>query len=148
MELGMRTGLCIGLLLTLSILTACSSGAAGGSNVTSSSNSTPTISSIQVSPASMAIGVGRSQQFQASAHMSDGSTKDVTSSVNWGSSDSSIASISGAGIATASGAGSVTITAQAGSLTATAVLTVTAAAANLSSITISPTASSIPVNTS
>lgn len=127
-----------------SILTGCSAGNGSGSNI---SRSVPAVSSIQVSPASTSIGVGSNQQFKATAHMSDGSSQDITSSVQWGTSDPSIASISNAGVATGSAAGEVTITAQSGSMTSSATLTVSEAAANLSSIVISPASASMPVNT-
>ncbi|HEX4783190.1 MAG TPA: Ig-like domain-containing protein [Candidatus Sulfotelmatobacter sp.] len=106
------------------------------------------MSSIQVSPASMSIGMGAQQQFTATAQLSDGSTKDMTSSVQWSSSDSNIASIAAGGTASGSAAGTVTITAQSGTLQATATLKVSSAASNLASIAISPAASSVAVNTS
>ena len=37
--------------------------------------------------------MGATQQFNATAHLSDGSTKDVTSSAQWSSSDSNIANV-------------------------------------------------------
>jgi len=64
------------------------------------------------------------------------------------SSDSNIASVSAGGIATGSASGTVTIKATSGSVESNASLTITAAAANLVSISLSPAASSIPVNTS
>src|SRR6266496_1325532 len=139
----MKNALCAGLFLVLATLTGCSG---GGSQSNNPSN--PTISSIQVAPTSMSIGTGVSQQFTATAHMSDGTTKDVSSLVQWSSSDSSIASVTSSGKATASAPGTVNITAQSASLTSTATLTVSGAAVNLSSIVISPAASSMPVNTS
>jgi uncharacterized protein YjdB len=146
----MKTVTCTALLLMLAFLSGCGSKSGGSNSSTSntSGGSTPTVTSIQVSPGSMAIGVGANQQFKAMGHLSDGTSQDMTGTVQWGSSDSSIASISATGIATGSAAGSVTITAQSGSMQSTATLTVSAAAANLTSISISPAASSIPVNTS
>jgi len=92
--------------------------------------------------------MGSTQQFTATAFLSDKTTKDITSSAQWGSSDSTIASINAAGVATGSASGTVTITAKSGTLQGGATLNVTAAAANLTSIVISPAASSMPVNTS
>jgi uncharacterized protein YjdB len=106
------------------------------------------MTSVQVSPASVAIGVGDTQPFTATAHYSDGSSKDITSSAQWMSSDSNIASITSSGVATGSTSGNVTITAKSGTLQSSGSLKVTAAAANLASITLSPLASSVPVNTS
>jgi trimeric autotransporter adhesin len=132
------------LLFVLAMMAGCSSG--GGSQ--SSTSSSPTVSSMQVSPTLISIGMGAQQQFTATAHLSDGSTKDVTSSVQWNSSDSNIASIATGGTATGSAPGTVTITAQSGTLQAIATLKVSAAAANLASITVSSAASSMAVNTS
>jgi len=92
--------------------------------------------------------MGAQQQFAATAHLSDGTTSDVTSSVQWSSSDSNIASIAGGGTATGSAPGTATITAQSGTLQASATLTVSAAAGNLVAIAISPAATSMAVNTS
>jgi uncharacterized protein YjdB len=96
----------------------------------------------------MSIGTGGAQQFTATAHFSNGTTKDVTGSAQWSSSDSNVASVTIAGIASGATAGTVTITAQYNSMPGTALLKVTAAAANLSSITVSPATTSIPVNSS
>lgn len=143
----MRSMCAFAALLTISVLMACSNGS-GGSNSGGNNNGAPTVSSIQVSPNSMSIGMGAQQQFHATAHLSDGSSQDVTSSAQWSSSDSNIANVSAGGVATGSASGTVTIKAQSGSLSSNATLTITAAAANLVSIAISPAASSMPVNTS
>jgi uncharacterized protein YjdB len=95
----------------------------------------------------MSIGTGGNQQFTATGQYSDGSSKDVTSSVQWSSSDSNIASVSSAGLATGSTAGTVTIIAVSGVMQSTATLTVSTAGANLTSIVISPATSSMAVNT-
>jgi uncharacterized protein YjdB len=72
----------------------------------------------------------------------------MTSLVEWSSSDAAVASVSTSGLASAVTSGVVIITAQSGSLQGTASLKVNSAAANLTSITVSPAALSIPVNTS
>jgi uncharacterized protein YjdB len=135
-------------MVAFATLTGCSGGGSSSTNSSSSSSGGAVASSIQVAPQSMSIGAGATQQFKATAQMSDGSTKDVTTSVQWNSSDSTIASISTNGMATGSNSGTVTITAVSGTLKSSASLTVTSAAANLTSIAISPAASSIAVHTS
>ncbi|HEY4053805.1 MAG TPA: Ig-like domain-containing protein [Terriglobales bacterium] len=142
----MRTLSSVATTLIICLLTACS----GGGGTHSGGFGTPAagVTSIQVSPTSISIGMGAQQQFHASAHLSDGTSQDITSSATWRSSDSNIASVNAAGIATGSGSGTVTIKAQSGSMTSSGSLTVTAAAANLVSIAIAPAASSMPVNTS
>jgi len=143
----MKKALCAALCLIAATLTGCAG--AGGSNGSGSSSSSnqATVSSIQVAPSSMSIGAGAGQQFTATAHMSDGTSKDVTATVQWSSSDSNIASVSNGGMATGSAPGKVTITALSGSLKSTAALTVSSAAVNLSSIVVTPAASSMPVHT-
>jgi uncharacterized protein YjdB len=97
----------------------------------------------------MSIGTGSVQQFTATAHLSDGTSKDITSTVLWDSSDANIATISSGGMATGFGPGTVSITAQSSiSLKSSATLTVSGAEVNLSSIVVSPAASSLPVNSS
>src|SRR5438034_1401614 len=141
----MKKALCGVLLAAVSMLIGCGG---GGSQSNNNSSVQPSVSSIQVAPSSMSIGTGAGQQFSATAHMSDGTTKDVTATVQWSSSDSNIASISAAGMATGSAPGTVTITAQSGTMKPTATLTVSSAIVNLSSIVVSPAASSVPINTS
>lgn len=74
--------------------------------------------SIAVTPTSASIIAGSTQQFTATGTYSDGSTKDLTTSANWVSADTSIATISNVsgfqGLATASflNIGSIAITAD------------------------------------
>ena len=122
----------------------------GGNNGSGPQNPspTPTINSISITPGSTSIAIGSNQQFAATAHLSDNTTKDVTSSVQWSSSDSAIAAVSGAGLASASAAGTVTIIATNGTVQGTASLKITTAANNLVSINLSPISFSMPVHTS
>lgn len=136
----MKTALCCALTFLLA-LTGCSTGKG-------SSSASPTITSVQVAPANMSIGINGKQQFTATAHFSDGTTQDVTSTAQWSSSDSTVASITAAGVATGSSLGSATITAASSSVQGSASLKVASAAVNLVSIALSPSASSLPVNTS
>jgi uncharacterized protein YjdB len=108
----------------------------------------PSLTSLQVSPGSASIVPGASQQFTATGKYSDGSSKDLTASAQWNTSDSSIASLAGAGKVLAMGAGTVTVSATSGKFQSSATLQVTSAAANLASIAIAPAGSSLPVNTS
>ncbi len=144
----MKVVSCIAILFLASLNWGCGGGASGTNSQSQNSTTPPTVSSLEISPASTSIGMGSSQQFVATAHLSDGTTKDMSSSVTWSSSDASVASISGGGLASASAAGTVTIGAQSGTIHGSATLAVTAAAVNLTSITISPAASSMPVHTS
>jgi len=141
---------CILLVLLATINTGCGGGASSQTQTPPppSPQSQPSISSLHISPSSMSIGTGATQQFKATAQLSNGFLKDVTSAVQWSSTDATVASISATGLANASSSGSVTITATSGTVTATATLNVNVAATNLVSIAIAPAASSMPVNTS
>jgi len=111
--------------------------------------SSPTVTSITVSPSPAALITGTSQntqQFKATGNLSDGTTNDLTRLVVWSSSNTSAATIqSNTGMATAAGDGVTTITATYGSgssaPTASAVLTV-----NLGSVTVTPPNPSILVS--
>ena len=109
-----------------------------------------TLQSISVTPATPSIPNGKAQQFTATGTYSDNSTQDITQSVTWASSDTSIATISNAsgssGLAQAANTGNVTISATSGSLSGTAKLTVTAAV--LQSIAVTPATASIAKGTS
>ncbi len=130
----MKTAFLIVALFCLALLLACSGGTSSGS---SGSPSTPSLASLQLTPSSMSIAPGGTQQFKATGKFSDGSTKDITSSVQWSSSDSNIASVS-AGLATGKGIGSATISAQSGTIKATATLKVTSSPPSLVSIQVTP----------
>jgi len=65
---------------------------------------------------SVSIGTGATQQFVATAHLSDGTTSDMSSSVTWSSSDASVAGVSTKGLANGAAVGTVTISAQMGSI--------------------------------
>jgi uncharacterized protein YjdB len=102
---------------------------------------------LRLSPGSTSIAAGAAQPFTASGTFSDGTSKDVTSSVQWSSSDTNVASVSSTGMASGVAIGVVTITAQSGTVHATATLNVTNATANLTAIAVSPATASIPANT-
>ena len=117
------------ILLCLSLLTACGGGSfapgVGG-----------LLRSIQIAPSQPSIPLGLNQQFTATAHLRDGSTKDITSSAVWASSNTGVAAISGPGFATSRATGSATISATLSGVAGSGTLTVTPAV--LVSITITP----------
>ena len=108
--------------------------------VTGSTNltvSTATISSIAVAPANPVIAAGTTQDFQAVASLSDGTTQDVTTSVTWTSEETSTATIiENTGVASGVAKGQSRITATLGEKSGAAVLTVTDAI--LTSLAIDP----------
>ena len=144
----LRRHLATALVLSfILLLLACSGG--GGSNSGGSNNVTPTtpsLSSLQISPGASSLATGGSQQFTVTGKYSDGSSKDLTTSAQWTSSDTSVVSVA-AGKATAIANGIVTVTATSGTMKSSATVAVTNAASNLTGLTVSPAASSLPVNT-
>jgi hypothetical protein len=70
------------------------------------------LTSLSVSPNPTTVNLGDTAQFTATAVYSDGSANDVTGSVEWGSTDSRVASVSHNGVAAASAIGTVAIEAS------------------------------------
>ena len=97
--------------------------------------------SLAVTPTNPSIAIGTQQQFTAIGTYKDGSKKDLSSSVTWTPSASSVATVSRSGVATARAAGSATIRAALGEINNTVVVTVTLA--TLVSIAVTPTSASI-----
>jgi trimeric autotransporter adhesin len=95
---------------------------------------------IDVTPPNPSIANGTHQQFAATGIYSDGTTQDLTGTVTWSSSNTSVATISNAagsrGLAASVAAGSTTIQATSGSISGYAALTITPA--TLVSIAITP----------
>lgn len=83
------------------------------------------LESITISPSTASSPLGATQQFTALGSFSDGGTQNLTASVTWSSSNTSVATIKTSGLATGKGIGTATITAKSGSTTATAELKVT-----------------------
>ncbi len=82
------------------------------------------LNSIAVTPAAISVPEGQTQQFTATGTYTDGSKKDITSTVIWMSSDNDTATINAAGLATAHSQGAADITAKLGVTSPAAVLTV------------------------
>jgi uncharacterized protein YjdB len=84
---------------------------AGVSGTATLNVSNATLTSIDVTPTSAAISAGQTQQFNATANFSDGSTVNVTSQAAWSSGNVNIATVNAVGLATGLAQGSTTITA-------------------------------------
>lgn len=122
------------IFVCLSIFSACG----GGSFGPGVGGAPPPLElvSIAVTPADPVLLLGTVQQFTATGTFSDRSVKDITGSVTWSSSSSTVASITGGGLATASALGSVTVSATSSSVVGNTTADVQSAI--LSSITIQP----------
>ena len=110
----------------------------------------PTLTSLAVLPTTASVIEGHTQQINATGTYNDGSTKDLTGSATWTTSDSTVATVSGGGLVTAAATianppGTATITAASGTLTATTTITVNTGpllSIALTASTLSPTAGS------
>ena len=101
----------------------------GGSSTYASSTSATlvqsvlSITSIAVTPASLSLSIGATQQLVATATYSDGSHGNINSSAAWSSSDATVATVSTAGVATGVAEGAATIQAAVGSVIGSASIT-------------------------
>lgn len=96
-----------------------------------------TIVSITLSPASAQIIPAGTQQYSATATYGNNTTGDVTTSVTWVSSQTSVATISASGLATGVGPGTSNITAKSGTVTSSA-SPLTVSSKTISTIALTP----------
>ena len=140
--IGVNTGLATGISAGTSQITATL-----GSITSPSDNLTVvksvTLQSIAVAPSNPSINKSQTQQFTATGTYSDGSTKDITTSVTWASSNTAVATIgANIGLATGLSAGTSQITAALGSITSSSG-NLTVAAITLQSIAVAPSNPSV-----
>ena len=127
------------------LLAACGGSSGGTSPTQPTVNSTSTLSSISVTPASMSVPAGLTQQFTATGLYSDGSKQDLSKTVTWSSANTQVATIDAAGLVSAVTSGSTTVTATTGGVSGSTLITVTPA--TLVSIGVTPAAPSIALGT-
>ncbi len=124
---GVNPGLASGIAAGTVTITATSAGISGTAQLTVTT--TGTISSITLNPSSLTLAVNVTQQFDAVALYTDGTTQDVTTAADWTSStNSATVETSGAsqpGLATGVASGSTTIRASFDGVTGTAPVSVT-----------------------
>ncbi len=85
--------------------------------------SNQTVTSLTVSPSSVSLTAGSTQQLTATANLSNNGTSNVTSSATWSSSNTAVATVSG-GLVTGVATGTATITATYGGQSASATASV------------------------
>ena len=111
--------------------------------------STAGLTSITVTPANPSAPAGTTQQFTATGTFSTGETYNLTDSVTWSSSKSTVATVSNIagtqGLASALATGAATISATSGKIKGSTILTVTPP--TLVSISVAPSAPSIAAGT-
>src|SRR2546428_2931255 len=101
----------------------------------------PTLTTVTVGPSTPSIQQGKTLQMTATGTFDDGSTKTLTTSVLWSTSDVATATVSTSGVVTGVAPGTATITATSGTVSGSTSVTVTVA--NLISIAVTPTNPSI-----
>ena len=113
----------LALVLILSVaLVGC---LGSGSSQTGNGSNGPTAASISVTPQNSALTVGNTLQFSAQATLSDGSSKDVSSTATWASSNPDVATVNSSGMVTAVKMGIVLIGVTSGQAKATTILNIT-----------------------
>jgi uncharacterized protein YjdB len=98
----------------------------GKTAIATATTDAATLSSIAVAPATATVAITGTQQFVAIGTYSDSSTAVITSTAQWTSADTGIATVLNTGVATGIAAGTTAITATANGKSASANLTVTA----------------------
>jgi len=131
--------------------------AAGAANITASLNAitspaatitvtAATLTGITISPTAPSVAKGFTQQFSAQGAFNNGTTGNLTASVTWSSSNTTVSTINASGLASTSGQGTSNITASSSGVTSnTAILTVTAPV--LASIAITPNNTTVALGT-
>ena len=133
------------VLAAMAALTAVAANAAPAAALGS-----PILLTITVAPTVASVPTGETEQFTATGHYSNLTTQNLTDTVTWSSSSTTVATVSNSsgsqGLATAVGTGAATIMAVDGSVTGTAAITVLPAI--LLTVTVAPTVASIPLGES
>lgn len=128
------TSVALGVVTAL-LLTACGGGGGGENNITDPGDS-PSVESISVEPSqATASAIDATAGFSATARDENGQVMSGVS-FSWSSSNTSVASVSSSGTATAVGNGTTEITAEAEGVTGSATLTVDQ---EVASVEVSPT---------
>jgi trimeric autotransporter adhesin len=105
------------------VITATSGGKSGIANVTVVAQSTASVASVTITPATATVATGGTAQFTATLKDSAGNVLGGRT-VTWTSSNSGVASVSAAGLATGVASGTATISASTGGQQGTAQITV------------------------
>src|SRR5689334_15050456 len=127
------------LLLAVLLISICLWAACGGGGAIGEGGNKAVLTILQVTPENASIAAGLTQKFTATGTFSDGTSRDMTNSVTWASSNASVASVNFSGtlgLAKGLTGGSSTISANSGSVSGNAPLAVTPAV--LKSIAVSP----------
>ncbi|MFC2038478.1 Ig-like domain-containing protein [Chloroflexota bacterium] len=128
-----QAGLASGLLEGQAVISANLSGVQNSTNLTVSAK---VLDTLAVTPGTPSISAGRTQYFTATGTYSDASTANISGSVTWTSSNTSVARIYGNGLVRSYASGTTLITATSANCTDNTALTVGAAV--LDSVRVTP----------
>lgn len=133
------------------LLAACGGGSSGGGiggsgqDPNSPAAGAPTVVSVAVTPATSTIPTSGVQPFKVIATYSDGSTQDVTASAIWSSATTGVGTVGQtSGVVMGVASGTSVVSASFAGKTSSATVTVTSA--TLVSVTVTPGASTVPIN--
>ena len=139
-------GTATGVAKGSTVISASISGVSGTAKLAvSKTGGTVTLVSIEITPATAGIPINGTVQFTATGQYSDGSTKTITNSVTWTSSNTAEATINSAGLAKGLSGGTVTIAATLTNVSGTATLGVTSSNATITSVEVDPVNPSLAV---
>ena len=133
-----QDGLAWGVALGTATITAQSGETSQSFTVTvdAATPSSPTLTALNVVPTSGRVAAGTTERLTALGSYSDGSQKDLTTSVLWSSASTATATVNNLGVVTGVSVGDATVLAQSGVLTSSSTVVVTRA--TLTSVAISP----------
>ena len=134
------TGVVSAVAMGSAKVTATLGAVSGGTNLTVNA---ATLQSIYIYPGNSYLPTGLTVQLVAHGHYSDGSSKDITSTVTWTTATSPVLTVSAAGQVATLTTGTVDISATAGNVVGKVAFTITSDA--LQSITVTPQTVSTPV---
>jgi trimeric autotransporter adhesin len=106
------------------------------------------LTAIEIEPLDPAMPAGTTEPFTATGIYSDSSTQDITSSVDWSTSDADVAAVTASGVVTAGNTGTATITATDPATSVSGASIVTVTPAELTAIQILPSAPNVAKGTS
>ena len=101
----------------------------------------PALTSVTVTPATPSIAEGATLQMTATGTYEDGTTKTITASATWSTSDATIATVNNTGVVAGVAPGSASISASSGAVSGSTNVTITLS--GLVSIQVTPTNASI-----
>jgi trimeric autotransporter adhesin len=123
-------------ILVMFFFTSIFLSACGASGVSTNSTNA-SLQSIEITPTNPTIAKGTTQRYNATGIYSSLTTNEITTLINWSSSNTAVATINSLGVANAISVGTTTITATDGITATSTTLTVTSAM--LQSISVTPT---------